>query len=216
MRTHGWSGETPASDEEAVARIVAAGRSVVLARGRVPRIAEVARELGVSRATVYRYFEDGEALLDELTRLETGPFLRDIADALSSDTRPEQAVVHAVAYVIENLPKNPYLVAAFAGDARARRTASITSPMAQEFGREVLASLPIDWLGYGIDDQATALLVEQMLRMVQSFIVDPGDPVRHGASLTSYLSVWLIPTVGLLARGSGQNVGAATGVSDRV
>lgn len=176
-------------------------------------MAEVARELGVSRATVYRYFEDGEALLDELTRLETGPFLRDIAGALSRDTHPEQAVVHAVAYVIENLPKNPYLVAAFADDGRARRAASITSPMAQEFGREVLASLPIDWSGYGIDDRATALVVEQMLRMVQSFIVDPGDPVRQGASLTSYLSVWLIPTVEKLARGSDLNVGSPTSVS---
>lgn len=172
-------------------------------------MAEVARELGVSRATVYRYFEDGEALLDEVTRLETEPFLRNIAGALSSDSRPEQAVVHAVAYVIENLPKNPYLVAAFAGDGRARRTASITSPMAQEFGREVLASLPIDWAGYGIDDQATALLVEQMLRMVQSFIVDPGEPVRQGDSLKAYLRIWLIPTVEKLGSGFDLNdVGA--------
>ena len=52
-----------------------------------------------------------------------------------------------------------------------------------------------------------------MLRMVQSFIVDPGDPVRQGASLTSYLSVWLIPTVEKLARGSDLNVGSPTSVS---
>ena len=54
MRTHGWAGSTPASDGEAVARILAAARKAIDARGADISIADVARTLGVTRQTVYR------------------------------------------------------------------------------------------------------------------------------------------------------------------
>ena len=45
MRSHGWSGVTPASDEEAIARILDAADEVVTERGSAMRIADVAREV---------------------------------------------------------------------------------------------------------------------------------------------------------------------------
>ena len=63
MRTHGWSGAAPASDDEAIARILDAAGKAIDARGADFSIADVARTLGVTRQTVYRYFPSTDALL---------------------------------------------------------------------------------------------------------------------------------------------------------
>ena len=52
MRTHGWGGATPASDDEAIERILDAASDAIDERGADIRIADVARTLGVSRQTV--------------------------------------------------------------------------------------------------------------------------------------------------------------------
>ncbi len=43
MRTHGWSGSAPATDEEAVARILAAANKAIDSHGADLSIADVAR-----------------------------------------------------------------------------------------------------------------------------------------------------------------------------
>ena len=63
MRSHGWAGNTPASDEEAIERILDAADKIIDERGSAMRIADVARALGVTRQTVYRYFPGTQALL---------------------------------------------------------------------------------------------------------------------------------------------------------
>ena len=63
MRSHGWSGNPPASDEDAIARILVSADRIVAQRGSSMSIADVARDLGVTRQTVYRYFPSTEALL---------------------------------------------------------------------------------------------------------------------------------------------------------
>jgi hypothetical protein len=45
QRSHGWSGNAPASDEEAIERILDAADTIIAARGAVMRIADVARAL---------------------------------------------------------------------------------------------------------------------------------------------------------------------------
>ena len=63
MRTHGWSGSAPATDEEAIARILDAAGKAIDAQGADFSITDVARTLGVTRQTVYRYFPSTDALL---------------------------------------------------------------------------------------------------------------------------------------------------------
>src|SRR5208282_5099353 len=60
VRTHGWAGRPPADDDEAVQRILAAAKLCIDRDGAESGIAEVARELGVTRQTVYRYFPSTE------------------------------------------------------------------------------------------------------------------------------------------------------------
>jgi hypothetical protein len=61
---------------------------------------------------------------------------------------------------------------------------------------------PVAWESYGYTDADLDELVEQMLRMTQSLVIDPGIPPRTGAQLRTYLRRWLATAVlaGLRAR----------------
>ena len=82
MRTHGWSGSAPATDDEAVARILAAAGEAIDERGADVSIADVARTLGVTRQTVYRYFPSTDALLVASAVHAAADFLDRLADHL--------------------------------------------------------------------------------------------------------------------------------------
>lgn len=202
MRTHGWVGAPPTDDDEALNRILDAVHEIVLRERRAPRVAEVARDLGISRGTVYRYTDDGQGLLLALAQREALPFVQSLASHLAGEVRPASAVVEAVLFVIDRLPENAALGLAFSADSPASGPAAgVTSPEARAFGTLILKALDVDWAVHGFDESRLELLVEQMLRVVQSFLIDPGTPPRHGDELHSYLSMWFVPTIEAIGAG---------------
>ena len=64
MRTHGWGGSTPSTDEAAIERILDAADQIIDAEDGEFHVAKVARALGISRQTVYNYFPGTGALLE--------------------------------------------------------------------------------------------------------------------------------------------------------
>uniref|UniRef100_UPI000ABDAB44 TetR/AcrR family transcriptional regulator n=1 Tax=Aldersonia kunmingensis TaxID=408066 RepID=UPI000ABDAB44 len=78
MRTHGWGGATPASDEEAIERILDAAGAGIEERGAAMRVADVARALDVSRQTVYNYFP-GNTLLEAVANRSGLRFIERLA-----------------------------------------------------------------------------------------------------------------------------------------
>ena len=63
MRSRGWAGVAPASDEEAISRILTAVDERVAEHGPAIRLADVAPPARCHRQTVYRYFPNADALL---------------------------------------------------------------------------------------------------------------------------------------------------------
>jgi hypothetical protein len=59
----------------------------------------------------------------------------------------------------------------------------------------MIERFPIDWAAHGFTSTDLDDLVEQMLRMTQSFVIDPGTPPRRGTELRDYLDRWLTPAV---------------------
>ena len=49
----------------------------------------------------------------------------------------------------------------------------------------------VDWAGLGYSDADLDELVEHLLRIIQSFVIDPGRPPRQGAELRGYLRRWV-------------------------
>ncbi len=194
MRRHGWSGDIPADDDEAVARIIDAARAAIDDRGTVS-VSEVAQTLGVTRQTVYRYFPTQEALLGATALSAVEGFLDRLATHLGSITDPTEAVMEGIAYTYEQIAHDKYLSLVLQPGKASALTAGVTSDMAIAFGRSILQRFEVDWAAAGFAEGALDELVEVMLRMLQSLIVDPGRPARTGTALRSFLEDWIAPSV---------------------
>ncbi|GAA0960017.1 TetR/AcrR family transcriptional regulator [Actinocorallia libanotica] len=195
MRTHGWGGAPPSNDDEAIRRIKDATHRCVAEHGGSTSIAHVAGELGISRQTVYRYFPSTEALLIAAAMEGTRPFLARLSRRLRHIADPGEALVEAVTYMIGQVEKEPYLRLLL--DVRGGRSLlrSVTSDTARAVGRSLLDRSAVDWEASGIGPEQRNELIEWTLRVVQSFLLDPGDPVRGPAELRGFLRRWLAPCV---------------------
>ena len=100
---------TPADDDEAIARILDAARHRIDRSGKDFGISDVAKDVGVTRQTVYRYFPSTEALLFATSVAEVGPFLDSLAAHLRRIHDPAEAVVEGIAHTLERLPHERYL-----------------------------------------------------------------------------------------------------------
>ena len=191
MRTHGWAGATPATDDEAIARILAAAGEAIDNRGADFSIADVARTLGVTRQTVYRYFPSTDALLvAAATQAATG-FLDRLAAHLAGITDPVAAVTEGIATALEWLPADKHIGLLLAHDRSNDFTAEVTSDVALQFGDAMLRRFDVDWAAAGFTDDDVAELGEHLLRIIQSFVIDPGRPPRRGKALRDYLRRWV-------------------------
>jgi AcrR family transcriptional regulator len=196
MRTHGWSGSAPATDEEAIARILAAAGRAVDERGAEISIADVARTLGVTRQTVYRYFPSTDALLVAAAVHAAGDFLDRLAAHLQGITDPVDAVTEAIATALEWLPKDKHIGLLIEPGQAHAHTESVTSEVALQFANEVLRRFDVDWVAAGFGDDELNELAEHLLRIIQSFVIDPGRPPRTGEQLRGYLRRWVGAAVG--------------------
>lgn len=191
MRTHGWSGSTPATDEEAVARILNAAGKAIDQRGADVSIADVARTLGVTRQTVYRYFPSTDALLVAAAVHAANDFLERVAEHLHGITDPVDAVTEAIATALEWLPKDKHIGLLLAPGRATEHTESVTSDVALQFANSLMRRFDVDWAGLGFSDGELDEFAEHLLRIIQSFVIDPGRPPRTAQELRDYLRRWV-------------------------
>ena len=191
MRTHGWSGSAPATDEEAIARILDAAGKAIHAQGADFSIADVARTLGVTRQTVYRYFPSTDALLVAAAVHAGSGFLDRLTAHLQGITDPPDAVAEAVATALEWLPEDKHLGLLISPGRPNPHTESVTSDVALDFAHSMVRRFDVDWGGLGFTDTDLDDLAEHLLRIIQSFVIDPGRPPRKGGEFRDYLRRWV-------------------------
>ncbi len=191
MRTHGWSGSAPATDEEAIARILGAAGKAIDARGAEFSIADVARTLGVTRQTVYRYFPSTDALLQAAAEHAATDYLDRLAGHLQGITNPVEAVAEGIATTLEWLPKDKHIGLLLTPGRASAFSETVTSDVALQFANAMLRRFDIDWAAVGFGDDDLDELAEHLLRIIQSFVIDPGRPPRRGVELRDYLRRWV-------------------------
>ena len=191
MRTHCWSGSAPASDDEAIARILDAASEAIDSRGADFSIADVARTLGVTRQTVYRYFPSTDALLVAGALHAATGFLDRLASHLQGITEPADAVAEAVATALEWLPEDKHLGLLIAPGRPTPHAESVTSDVALDFAHSMVRRFDVDWAGAGFTETDLDELAEHLLRIIQSFVIDPGRPPRRGEELRDYMRRWV-------------------------
>lgn len=195
MRSHGWSGNAPGTDEEAIDRILDAADDIIAQRGSPIRITDVARMLGVTRQTVYRYFPGTEALLIGSAMRSANGFLDQLAQHISGLTEPVAAIVEGVAFAAETLAGDRQIENLLRNGAQDGSNISLTSDTARAFGRSMFHRLDVDWDKHGFDEAALDELAEISLRTLHSILVDPGQPPRDGITLRHFVSRWLGPAI---------------------
>jgi AcrR family transcriptional regulator len=202
MRTHGWGGSAPSSDEEAVSRILAAASRAIDVHGADISIADVARTLGVTRQTVYRYFPSTDALLLAAAVDSANGYLDRLADHLAGVTDPAEAAVEGIATTLEWLPSDKHMELLLGGDRAGAFTADVTSDLAIRFARTMLSRFDVDWERIGFTDDDLDELAEHLLRIIQSFVIDPGRPPRTKTRLRRYLRRWVGPALAAVPVGN--------------
>ncbi|BBX54299.1 TetR/AcrR family transcriptional regulator [Mycolicibacterium poriferae] len=196
MRSRGWAGVTPSSDEEAISRILDAVDDEVAQHGSGIRLADVARRLGVTRQTVYRYFPNADALLIASAMRAVNGFIDQVIERANGLNDPVAAIVESVSFGVENLAGDPQLEALLTRRTEGEAAISLTSDTAMAFCLSVFRRLDVDWALHGFhDDAALDELAEIILRTVQSLLVDPGQSRRNGIALRRFVTRWLGPAI---------------------
>lgn len=202
MRAHGWGGLPPDSPDQARARILQVARAGLVDQGSTS-MSEVAGRLGVTRQTVYRYYPTTEDLLNAAALDAIAQLVDDLVDHVQAHLArvpvgagvAAEAAIEVVAYFYEHLRDDPALNRLIGPGRISSTLAGMTSPSSVEWGGQLLRGLGIDWAEVGFPEGRQVELVEHLLRTLQSFILDPGEPPRSGAALRAYLHRWLAPAL---------------------
>lgn len=195
MRSRGWAGAKPASDEEAISRILSAVDEEIAEHGAALRLADVARRLGVTRQTVYRYFPNADALLIASSMRAVDGFIDQVTEHVRGHNDPVTAIVESLSFGIENLVGDPQLENLLTRRIEGEAVTSLTSDTAIAFCLSVFHRLEVDWELHGFDATALHELAEMTLRTVQSLLTDPGRQPRDGIELRRFIARWLGPAI---------------------
>ena len=192
----GWAGSPPKDDHEAQARIVeAASRCLDRLGPTAFSLSEVAKELGISRPTVYRYFPSTDELFSAVGQFVMQDFSDQMRAHLSTITDPAEWVVEGIAITVEWLPARPHLTLLLVAGRPEHFASGFTSPVAVEMTRHMFRAAAIDWEALGFTLTEIDELAHLMLRLIASLLVDPPRPPLSSLELRRLLRRWVGPAV---------------------
>jgi AcrR family transcriptional regulator len=189
-----WDGDPPHRRAARERLIAAAGRCIVRDGLASTGIAAVAAEAGVSRPTVYRYFEDRHDLI-LATLIDTGRTLGSgLSDHICKFADPARMAVEAQIYVLAEVSRSPLMAEVWNSTLLdAAMLADITSPAIIGLARDAIVEIEI---AAGWNDREATEAVELMLRFLLTLLVAPA-PRRSRRELRSFLERRMIPALGL-------------------
>jgi AcrR family transcriptional regulator len=195
MGRKGWAGSPPADDDEARKRIIDATLRLVDQRGAAQtRVSDVADALGITRRTVYRYFAGTDELFTAVADIALQGFVADV-QKITANMDVALQLVEVVAYIIERLPREPQLVLLLANDRSNSFSRTMLGPAAIARCHAMLRATHVRWADLGYDDATIDELIEFLLRIVQSMVIAPPEPLRSGVELRAYLQRWIGPAL---------------------
>lgn len=198
MRRHGWGGDLPKDEDEVRSRIIEAAMTCVeeLGPGKT-NLAAVAAELRITRQTVYRYYPSTEDLFAAVAEVAAERFMTGVEkvlrDTLAKTGDPVEALIEAVVYSVEHVPKEPLLNVSSAQIEPGRAARLMASAEAVEIGSTAIRSLGSAWESLGFGPKDLDELTEVLERTVQSLLMSPSEPPRSRRQLRAFLNRWLGP-----------------------
>jgi len=151
-------------------------------------LSDVAEAAGVTRQTVYRYFENADDLFRAAAVLASGGFHERLRRRVLRREGLAERMVETLVLAIHEIPSDPHLGALVkSGDMF-----TVSSVLGLFFVQEEMIALAGGTLPIG--ERERDELSELLLRLLHSFLVDPGEP-RSERELRAFLRRWLVPMI---------------------
>jgi AcrR family transcriptional regulator len=160
-------------------------------------ISDVAAEAGVTRRTVYRYFENSDELLRAAFALAAGGIVERMVTHARRCKNAGERIVDAMVFLCCEIPSDPQLGPLF-NPGRDGTRGGISSAVAMEVSHGALRAVaepePNETQSPLTSDELDEL-VELILRLLQSFLSDPGPRPRSEKELRTFFRRWLLPAI---------------------
>jgi AcrR family transcriptional regulator len=150
---------------------------------------EIASAAGCSRATLYRYFENREALYTAYVHREAYRLYREMTDQINSVVHPSERLIEGMIASLRNVRESPALASWFATTQR-----PIGAEMAEE--SEVIKALTEAFvISLGPDDaELVAHRARWLVRVMTSLMLFPGhDEADERAMLEEFVVPIVLP-----------------------
>ncbi len=146
---------------------------------------EIASAAGCSRATLYRYFENRDALHTAYVHREAHRLYRDLTDRLASITDPRERLVQGMLGALHMVRGNPALASWFTAAER---------PLGGELAEQspVIAALAETFIGSLGADERVDQRARWLVRVLTSLLMFPG---RDDADEADMLAEFVVPYV---------------------
>jgi AcrR family transcriptional regulator len=176
--------------EVAADRILdAAGELFALQEAATVGMHEIASAAGCSRATLYRYFENREALYTAYVHREAYRLYREMTEQIYSVTDPRERLIEGMMASMRNVRESPALASWFATTQR-----PIGAEMAEE--SEVIRALTEAFvISLGPDEpEVVAQRARWLVRVMTSLFLFPGhDDADERAMLEEFVVPMVVP-----------------------
>ena len=196
-----WKGKPPKNDDEARERIIRAARACIKRDGVTgASISAVAKQVGVTRRTIYRLFDSTGHLIQSIVAQSSGVTLNKMLAHVNNYPSFQERVVEAIIYLRKAIKNDSFLKVYFSTDSSNGNQGSITDtfrPGALELSFQMLKVLyPQD--AKEIDQHLFRQLAEHMQRILFSLVLTPSPSTDNDSALREYLNNWLTPAVDAL------------------
>ena len=159
---------------------------------------DVARAAGMSRATVYRYFENREALLLGVASRQASALAAEAINYLAQFSTISDWLVEGLLFTLREIPNRPVFASLVTSlDSRASSSLWLGSSALVEIGINVLQPIFSNAKAQGLlrDDVDPAMLVEWLLRMLWTYLNAPSQVATDEEGMRKLFRMMLIPAV---------------------
>ena len=158
---------------------------------------DIAREAGISRATLYRRYGSHEAIFLAVLTRESEVMAEDARahlDALAV-TDPAERTLEGMMFAIDQIRNRPVHASVFGGDSAAWAAGqAIRMEALRRIGDAGVRPLVAGALAEGsLSEQDVEDLVDWILRILISYAAVPGHGDRHPDEIRRQLTSWFLP-----------------------